>query len=187
MNPARFLGRESELGTVQAGRAADLVVLDANPLLNIANTRRIASVVYRGQLLPRSALDQMLAHAEAFAGRKPIGDVLFSTIQQQGAEAAVKQYHELQATQPRTYDFGESELIGLGYGLIQLKKYADAIVIFHLGVEAFPRSYNTYDSLAEAYMDNGDKEAAITNYRKSLELNPHNLNAREKLKRLGAH
>jgi hypothetical protein len=46
-------------------------------------------VVYRGQLLPRSTLDQMLAHAEAFAGRKPIGDVLFSTIQQQGADTAV--------------------------------------------------------------------------------------------------
>ncbi len=187
LNPARFLGRESELGTVQVGKAADLVVLDANPLVDIANTRRIASVVYRGKLLPRSSLDEMLAQAEAFAGRKPIGSVLFATIQAKGADAAVKQYRELQATQPTAYDFGENELIGLGYGLIHMKKYADAIVIFKLSVEAFPHSYNTYDSLAEAYMDNGEKELAISNYQKSVQVNPNNRNGVEKLKLLGVN
>jgi Tfp pilus assembly protein PilF len=48
----------------------------------------------------------------------------------------------------------------------------------------YPKSYNTYDSLAEAYMDNGSRNLAIENYRKSLALNPQNTNATEKLKEL---
>ena len=51
-------------------------------------------------------------------------------------------------------------------------------------VIAYPESANTYDSLGEAYMVNGDKELAIQNYKKSLELNPENQNAVDKLKQL---
>jgi len=50
----------------------------------------------------------------------------------------------------------------------------------------FPGSYNTWDSLAEAYMDAGDKELAIQNYRKSLQVHAKNVKAVEKLKELGA-
>ena len=63
---------------------------------------------------------------------------------------------------------------------------SDAIEIFKLSVEVYPQSYNTWDSLAEAYMKHGDKELAIQNYRKSLELNSENTNAIEKLKQLSA-
>lgn len=49
VNPARFLGKEAEFGSVQAGRIADLVILRANPLENIANTRTIAGVVADGK------------------------------------------------------------------------------------------------------------------------------------------
>jgi len=62
----------------------------------------------------------------------------------------------------------------------------DAIEIFKLNVEMFPQGFNTYDSLGEAYMVNGDKQLAIQNYKKSLELNPKNTNAVEKLKKLEA-
>ena len=50
----------------------------------------------------------------------------------------------------------------------------------------FPKGFNTYDSLGEAYMENGDKSLAIQNYKKSLELNPKNTHAVEKLKKLEA-
>ncbi len=53
-------------------------------------------------------------------------------------------------------------------------------------VDCFPGSYNEYDGLAEAYMVNGDRELAIENYRRSLELNPANQNAVDTLRRLGA-
>ena len=64
-NPASLLGKQKEFGTVQAGMLADLVVLDANPLQQIANTRRINAVVVNGRLLDRNTLDQMLAQLAA--------------------------------------------------------------------------------------------------------------------------
>jgi imidazolonepropionase-like amidohydrolase len=68
LHPARFLGKEKEFGTVRKGRAADLVLLNGNPLQDIRNTRKIHAVVVGGRLLDRAALDQMLAEVEAAAG-----------------------------------------------------------------------------------------------------------------------
>jgi imidazolonepropionase-like amidohydrolase len=66
-NPAQFLGRLSDLGTVQAGKIADLVLLDANPLDDIHNTRKIRAVVLAGRYLSRSDLDEMLHRVEIAA------------------------------------------------------------------------------------------------------------------------
>ncbi len=67
INPARYLGRESTSGTVEAGRQANLVLLDANPLEDIANVRRIHAVIIAGRFFDRSALDQLLMRAKAAA------------------------------------------------------------------------------------------------------------------------
>jgi Flp pilus assembly protein TadD len=87
--------------------------------------------------------------------------------------------------QPDAYDHGEMELNGLGYMLLRAGRMDDAVQIFTLNVEAYPNSWNAYDSLAEAYMERGDRELAIANYRKSLKLNPKNTKAIERLKKLG--
>jgi hypothetical protein len=73
LNPARFLGREKDFGTVENGKLADLVLLDANPLDDIANTKRIAAVVYGGKLYPKASLDEMLAKVETLASKRSIG------------------------------------------------------------------------------------------------------------------
>ncbi|HEV7389711.1 MAG TPA: amidohydrolase family protein [Gemmatimonadaceae bacterium] len=67
INPARFLGVTDSLGTVSPGKVADLVLLDANPLTDIGNTKRIRAVIQGGRLLNRRALDAMLAHAKLLA------------------------------------------------------------------------------------------------------------------------
>jgi imidazolonepropionase-like amidohydrolase len=65
-HPARVLGA-SDMGTIQTGKLADLVLLDANPLDDLRNTRKIRAVVTRGNLLDRAALDGLLAAGEKAA------------------------------------------------------------------------------------------------------------------------
>jgi imidazolonepropionase-like amidohydrolase len=61
--PARFLGRENETGSIAVGKLADLVLLDADPVVDIRNVSRIQAVVLHGRLLRRPALDQLLSRA----------------------------------------------------------------------------------------------------------------------------
>jgi hypothetical protein len=67
INPAKFLGRERDLGTIDKGKLADLVLLDANPLDRITNTRKISAVIADGRYFPRDALNALLARAEEAA------------------------------------------------------------------------------------------------------------------------
>jgi len=66
-NSAQFLGRAHEAGTVEPGKLADLVLLDADPLEDIRNTRRIAAVVANGKLYSGEMISNMLAQAERTA------------------------------------------------------------------------------------------------------------------------
>jgi imidazolonepropionase-like amidohydrolase len=69
LDAAQFLGRADEFGTVANGKAADLVLLDANPLDDIRNTQKIRAVVVQGKYLDRAALDALLAHVKESASR----------------------------------------------------------------------------------------------------------------------
>src|ERR1700719_3026857 len=68
-NPAKFLGMESSYGSVETGKIADLVLLSANPLDDIHNTRKITLVIANGRLFDRAALDRILTQVEAAAKR----------------------------------------------------------------------------------------------------------------------
>jgi len=65
MNPAEALGMQGALGTIGQGKVADMILLDANPLENIANTRRISAVIANGRLFDRAALNQLLHHVDS--------------------------------------------------------------------------------------------------------------------------
>jgi imidazolonepropionase-like amidohydrolase len=67
LNPARYFGLEQTLGTVATGRTADLVLLDANPLIDITHVQRVHAVVVAGRLLDRKELDTLLAQVKAAA------------------------------------------------------------------------------------------------------------------------
>jgi imidazolonepropionase-like amidohydrolase len=70
LNPAKFLGMEDRLGSIEKGKLADVVLLDANPLEDIRNTQKIAGVVVNGRYLSRADLDKMLAGVEQAAAAK---------------------------------------------------------------------------------------------------------------------
>jgi len=122
----------------------------------------------------------------AYDGRKSIAETLSATIASSGIDTAMKQYHDLKPAGSPTYNFDESELNNLGYELIRAKKFKEAIAILQLNVEAYPQSSNVYDSLGEAYMDEGNKPLAIANYQRSLELHPKNRGAVLWLQKLNA-
>jgi imidazolonepropionase-like amidohydrolase len=69
---AVFLGRENDFGSVALGRLADLVLLDANPIDDVANARKISTVIRGGQFLDRAALDRLLAQVRAAAKAVPV-------------------------------------------------------------------------------------------------------------------
>ena len=71
--PAEWLGVDADRGTVAVGKRADLILLDGDPLADVANTRRISAVIAGGRYLPRAELDRdMLALDERYAAiRKP--------------------------------------------------------------------------------------------------------------------
>ena len=147
-----------------------IVILDntSNPNLNRLSDR-LARIIYNQPYEPP---------------KQSIAEVIEKTIDDKGIETAVVQYRELKTKQATTYDFAEPELNALGYRLMGRGKMKEAVEVFKLNVEAYPQGFNTYDILAEAYMNMNERELAITNFKKSLELNPNNTSASENLKKL---
>ena len=102
----------------------------------------------------------------------------------QGAEGAWNTYLALKKDKT-AYEFNEDEINNLGYVYLQSDKTKLALAVFKINVEEYPGSSNVYDSYGEALMKDGQKDLAIENYRKSLELNPGNSNAVEILAKMG--
>lgn len=75
------------------------------------------------------------------------------------------------------YNLSESEINEFGYKLMVEEKNEDALKIFILNTELYPKGSNTYDSLGECLLKLGKKEKALEAYKKSLKLNPKNTNA----------
>ena len=114
--------------------------------------------------------------------KRPVADTLLQIVTTQGIGPAIQTYRAL-ARSPY-FLVTEVHLNTLGYRLLGLKRVPEAIEVLKLNVTAYPRSANAYDSLGEAYLAHGDREEAIRSYRHSLELNPQNANAVEKLRTL---
>ncbi len=108
----------------------------------------------------------------------------FEILGQKGVREAVNAFLEAQKRDDHSLYFSEQKLNQAGYAYLQGGKVKEAIELFKLNVMAYPDSWNTYDSLAEAYLAVGNKELAIFYYEKSLKLNPGNVNAVNQLKNL---
>ena len=107
-------------------------------------------------------------------------DALIQLAMTKGFTAAEKEFR----ARAKGVDLLENVVNSKGYDLLGEKKLVEAIDVFKLNVLAFPKSANAYDSLGEAYLESGDKKSAAENYKKSLELDPENGNAREVLKKI---
>jgi CubicO group peptidase (beta-lactamase class C family) len=129
-------------------------------------------------------LDILLGYEPAMP-RQQVGMAFARVYTEEGLDAAQAFYRRLEAEAADEYLFSDRQLNAVGYYFLGEGQVAQAIEIFEYNVELYPDVANTYDSLAEAYMVNGDRELAIENFRKVLELDPDNDNAKEKLAELG--
>lgn len=116
-------------------------------------------------------------------GFSPSINQLLTELTKKGYDHAIEVVGELKKNDPK-FDLKENEVNNWAYGLLGKSKKEQAFEIFKLNVSLYPEGYNTYDSLAEIYENMGNKELAIKNFKRSLELNPKNNNAVEHLKKL---
>lgn len=114
--------------------------------------------------------------------RKPLAKFMMIVIDREGIDKGIQFYKEHKDLSD--YHISEQELIVVGYRFLQAGNAKDAAKIFKLSIEVYPNRDNPYDSYAEALMTLGQNDEAIKNYKKSLELNPKNNNAKEMLKKL---
>ena len=214
--PAEFLTQAGEFGTIAAGKRADLLLLDGNPLRDIGTVSRPLGVMARGRWMDQAELRRLLEDVPAFyakqveitkagliAGSDKVWDYLNyndptntllaksagEMIVQQGVEKFSRAF-ELAWKKDQNSPFVQEVFINnLGYYLVGQKKMKEAIEVFKLNVAAYPKSGNTYDSLAETYMNTGDKARAVEFYRKAIEVEPNYANApaaAELIKKLSA-
>ncbi|NQV18342.1 MAG: hypothetical protein HQ534_07365 [Armatimonadetes bacterium] len=92
--------------------------------------------------------------------------------------------NDVRSKYPDLDQYNEVALNNLGYQLIKQDKIEEAIEIFRFNCKTYPESWNVYDSLAEAYMITGERDLAILNYEKSIELNPASVNGKRILEKL---
>lgn len=100
-------------------------------------------------------------------------------------EQAKQAYLKIFENNPSDPDISENRLNRLGYDFIQKGEKTKALLLFELNVNFYPQSSNCYDSYAEALALTGEKEKALKNYHKALELNPGSQNAKTQIKILG--
>ncbi|HLL14389.1 MAG TPA: amidohydrolase family protein [Pyrinomonadaceae bacterium] len=214
--PGEFLTKTGEFGTVAVGKRADLLLLDGNPLRDIGSVSRPLGVMARGRWMPQAELRRMLEDVPAAYAKQleitkaglaegsdkvweylhyndPSGTLLASSAGDLIVEQGIEKFRgafDLAWKKNRNSPLVQENFInGLGYYLAGQKKMKEAIEVFKLNIAAYPKSGNTYDSLAETYMNSGDKERAIEFYRKAIEVEPNYANApaaAELIKKLSA-
>jgi pimeloyl-ACP methyl ester carboxylesterase len=108
----------------------------------------------------------------------------FNILSSLGVDAAIQFFNQMHERNAGYSPFNETEMNLLGYSYLQNGNLQNAIKLFKLNTIVFPKSWNVYDSLGEAYLKDGQVYIAIANYEKSIELNPDNGNARNVLKEI---
>jgi tetratricopeptide (TPR) repeat protein len=114
--------------------------------------------------------------------KKSMAVELLNVYSEEGAVAGTTLYNKLK--KDPIYGIKEADINRVGYVLLQNGKKKEAIEAFKINVENFPKSGNVYDSLGEAYLADGDKNLAIVNYTKSIELDPKNESGKKALEEI---
>ena len=188
VNPDRVLTiSRADGGRLSAAPTGD-PAFELLPISETTFVRRDADLKYEFVRNGTSAVDTIrliTSDGSSEIKRMPADTLVASELLLAGkVEEALAAYRRIKREKPDNASVAEDRLNNLGYVLMRQKKLPEAIAVFKLNVEFYPQAWNVYDSLGEAYMNNGEKDLAIANYKRSLELNPGNGNGAEILKKL---
>ena len=214
VNPALYLRSAAEFGTITPGKRADLLLLNGNPLLDIAQTQNIAAVVVRGRLLDKPELNTMLAAVPArFAAlvqaaetalrtdpvrairdlkqTDPVDQLTPYAIAQiaitDGPAALIGILTTIRKDDPTAPFVSEAGINSLGYAMLGRNLLPQAIAVLTFNTQNYPQSANAWDSLAEAHFTAGDVPTAVHTYQHALEVNPTYPNAAAAKKFIADH
>lgn len=207
INGAKAMKKEHLFGSVTVGKKADLVLFDKNPFENYKNFTSKKTIIKNGKVvsLKKSYVEKLVQFIDddklntgidwfkSNNGKKDYDtaqayeliEISYYALQKGQLVEAEALFKLAQQQFPDcNYIYNENALNKIGYAFLEAKKTTNAIFVFELNTSVFPDSANAYDSLGEAYLINKNKELAIKNYKKSLELNPENNNAKEMIEKL---
>ena len=214
VNPARYFRQSTEFGTIEVGKRADLVLLQRNPLADIGATRSIDGVMVRGRWLSREELAEKVSDIPAAYQRElhqteldlaadpikaeqylrdhdPMGSLGVAAVSDIARTGGIPKFRQfvlnVRQADAKSRLVSEAGINALGYNFLSEKKYSEAIALFRMNTEDFPKSANTYDSLGEALFKAGDVEQARKSYGTALEIDPKYPNAEFAKKFLAEH
>ena len=119
------------------------------------------------------------------AGRKSAAAEIERVLRQSGPDVARARFQEIRAAGESEFFIDEKELNALGYKFLYPERKApEAVAVFTMNTEAFPESWNAWDSLGEAFLSQNERDKAETCYLKSLELNPGSQSGKNALARI---
>jgi CubicO group peptidase (beta-lactamase class C family) len=138
-----------------------------------------------GAIEPARAIEAIVFGTELRPPRPPLGEALYRAID--GGQIEITPSAIGAEIERRGYRLRSPQTLNrVGYEFLGEGEIDAAVAIFELNVERFPDDANSYDSLGEAYLANGDREQGIAAYQKALEIDPEFENARQVLKRMDA-
>jgi imidazolonepropionase-like amidohydrolase len=182
LNPSRLMKNE-KIGTVKKGSLASLVLLNNNPLENINAVRAIESVVLRGKLFTRDALDSMLENTKRRAGL-PDASVLIEKLLEEGnlPNSLMGLSDELE-TLGDTYNLMSLgwEIYGLAMSYLSNQEHENALLVLQSITQLYPYDQLAWSSYADGYLAKGDTTKAVFHYQKALDIYPCNQEIKKKL------
>jgi hypothetical protein len=178
---------EQRFGTVTEGGRADLVLLDANPLLDLENLKRVRGVMTRGRWHAAAAIQAL---RDSIAARNALVHLLTAELDSLAMKAndgpaAVALFERLRRDYPGVVPVAELVVRGYGRTLFLKGDRPNAVRLRLLAEQLYPASHSAANEVGRGYLYSGDTTRALEHFRRSLEISPHNSAVRRMVDKLG--
>jgi len=171
--PAQYFNDDNYSGNISKNTIADLVILDANPLEDIANTQQINSVILAGEVLSKDSLysiRESLFNKTNRYSAKDFDQYMYMKLQKEGINNIINNYAIPKSN--NEYTIEETHLVRLSEVLKAANQINDAIKLLKWNIEIFPNYPKSYSSLGRLYLEQGDTTNAINNFKNLKIIDP---------------